>query len=444
MSPILDLQQRMMEKGRIRLGTKAPTSSGKSRPAKLDTFRLTSQDRAAIDAGADLWGGTVEPFEPGGWAVTTTTSAVDVILVPGEMGWSQWREMWGNKVCHRRCDGVRETISDGPCLCPADHVERAAAAAQGKACKDTTRLSVMLPDLPGLGLWRLETHGFYAATELAGTIALLSMLAPGTLVRGRLVAQQREVVRFDRDGKPRTNKFVVPVLDLPDVRLSELVAPDGGVGVSIEAPTRRGLTPVPVAELPEGPRPSIVEQIATVPDQPKRRSNAAAPLPATGLKPRKMSGGGDSPSPPVAVAAPGLPAPDPEAPSLSPEVEPVPDTAGDEVGSAPAGVPSAPGGQDSPPPLKAVNARAYGALYRKCRAIHAEHGAGDKETAGAQWDALAFAVSAGRSVHLGELSPDEATDFRARMIDVSEGRSRWAETDDPQFLGWTLTTVEAS
>lgn len=439
MSPILDLQQRMMEKGRIRLGTKAPTSSGKLRPAKLDTFRLTSQDRAAIDAGAELWGGTVEPFEPGGWAVTTTTAAVDVILVPGEMGWSQWREMWGNKVCHRRCDGVRETISDGPCLCPADPAERAAQAAQGKACKDTTRLSVMLPDLPGLGLWRLETHGFYAATELAGTIQLLSMLAPGTLVRGRLVAQQREVVRFDRDGKPRTNKFVVPVLDLPDVRLSELVAHDGGVGVSIEAPARRGLTPVPVAELPEGPRPSIVEQVASVPAEvPKRRANAAAPLPATGLKPHKMSGGGGSHVPPAAGASPGLPAPDPEAPTPSPVVEPVPVTAGDEVGSAPTGGPSAPGGDDSPPALKAVNARAFNALNRKCRAIHAEHGSGDKETAGAQWEALAFATSAGRTVHLGELTPDEATGFRARMVDVAEGRARWVETDDPQFLGWTM------
>lgn len=346
--PILDLQQRMMEKGRIRLGHKVSgtTRAGKAytRPAKLETFKLTSADRQAVDAAAALYGGQVEPFNDGEYGVVTDAVALNVILVPGEMGWSQWREMWGNKVCHRRCDGVRETISDGPCQCPADPAERAAQAANGRACKDTTRLSVMLPDLPGLGLWRLESHGFYAATELAGTIAILSMLAPGTLVRGRLLAEQREVVRLDAEGKPRTNKFVVPVLDLPDVRLSELVAPDGGVGVQIEAPARRGLSPVPVAELPEGPRPSIAEQVAAVPDKPKPRKNAAAPLPATGLSPRKSSGEVSGPVPP-AGASPAVPAPDPEAPGVTAPVE---SAASDgEVGSAPVGGAHAPGGKNA-------------------------------------------------------------------------------------------------
>lgn len=345
--PILDLQQRMMEKGRIRLGHKVTgvTKAGKSytRPAKLETFKITSQDQAWVQAAADLYGGQVEPFDAGGWQVVTDAVALNVILVPAEMGWSQWREMWGNKVCHRRCDGVRETISDGPCQCPADPAERAALATQGKACKDTTRLSVMLPDLPGLGLVRLESHGFYAATELAGTIQVITMLAPGTLVRGRLLAEQREVVRFDAEGKPRTNKFVVPVLDLPDVRLSELVAPDGGVGVQIEAPSRRGLSPVPVAELPEGPRPSIAEQVQALPAGPKPRRNAAEPLKSTGLSPRKSSGGGDA-RPPV-VASPGVPAPDREAPGVTAPVE---SAASDgEVGSAPAGGAHAPGGKNA-------------------------------------------------------------------------------------------------
>lgn len=349
--PILDLQQRMMEKGRIRLGHKVSgtTRAGKAytRPAKLETFKLTSADRQAVDAAAALYGGQVEPFNDGEYGVVTDAVALNVILVPGEMGWSQWREMWGNKVCHRRCDGVRETISDGPCQCPADPAERAAQAANGRACKDTTRLSVMLPDLPGLGLWRLESHGFYAATELAGTIAILSMLAPGTLVRGRLLAEQREVVRLDAEGKPRTNKFVVPVLDLPDVRLSELVAPDGGVGVQIEAPARRGLSPVPVAELPEGPRPSIAEQVAAVPDKPKPRKNAAAPLPATGLSPRKSSGEVSGPVPP-AGASPAVPAPDPEAPGVTAPVEPdAVVTAGVEVGSAPTGGVKSSGGKNA-------------------------------------------------------------------------------------------------
>lgn len=160
-------------------------------------------------------------------------------------------------------------------------------------------------------------------------------------------------------------------------------------------------------------------------------------------------------------------APDPEAPVAPPTVEPdAVVTAGVEVGTAPAGGPSTPGGEnvtggeggstsngdpasasasdsptpsgDAPTPLKTINKRGYEAINRKCRAIHAEHGDPDKDTAASQWEALAWACSGARTTHLGELTPDEASVFRTRMIDVSEGRAVWVESDDPQWLGWTL------
>ena len=457
--PILDLQQRMMEKGRIRLGHKVSgtTKAGKAytRPAKLETFKLTSADEATIHDAADLYGGQVEPFNAGEYGVVTDAVALNVILVPGEMGWSQWREMWGNKVCHRRCDGVRETISDGPCQCPADPAERAAQAAGGKACKDTTRLSVMLPDLPGLGLWRLESHGYYAATELAGTIAILSMLAPGTLVRGRLLAEQREVVRFDAEGQPRTNKFVVPVLDLPDVRLAELVAPDGGVGVQLEAPTRRGLTPVPVAELPEGPRPSIAEQVAAVPDKPKPRKNAAAPLPATGLRPRKSSGGGDAGLvPPAGGASPGEPAADRQVPSTPLEVEPVP--ARDEVGTAPPGGPPPPGGEvvtggqageagaAAPSAASGDTPEWFPRANKRARALARSVLSSDKPTAKAQWEALVWLQSGGTTTASKELEQTVHSELVRKLQDLSMGRGELVESDDPTRLGWDIQWKEVA
>lgn len=432
MSPIIDLQRRLAEVGRIRLGEQVTTRSGKKAPAKLTRFRFTSPSADLIDQAAGLYGGTPRDWQAPSGAqreVVTDTTTIPVLVPPGDMAFSQWLETWSGGGCRKRCDGRWDIQRDQACDCDPENRE----------CKPTTRVSLILPEMPGVGLWRVETHGHYAAVELGATVELLQSLAPGRLVPGRLRLDPRTVKRSGPDGKPQTRNFVVPVLDIEGT-MAALGTRETPAAVDAAPPV--GLTPVPAAVLEAAPAPSVAAQLEATKTAP-RRKNAAAEIPPTGLKPPKMSGGG-AVDPPSAVTSPGLPAPDPEAPSLSPEVEPVPDTAGDEVGSAPAGVPSAPGGQDSPPPLKAVNARAYGALNRKCRAIHAEHGAGDKETAGAQWDALAFAVSAGRSVHLGELSPDEATDFRARMIDVSEGRSRWAETDDPQFLGWTLTTVEAS
>lgn len=298
--PILDLQQRITERGRIRLGTKVDGTrrdgSTYTRPAKSRTFLISSHDRTVVETAAAEWAdtaGEIEAFDAG-FRVDTGRTELDVILPPEMMSFSQWREMWGNGYCARRCDGQRETISDGPCLCPADHEERRVLAAKGKACKDTTRLSVMLPDLPGFGLWRVESHGFYAATELAGAVQAVTHLAPNTLVRARLTAAAREVVRFDGDGNPKTHKFVVPTLDLPDVRLRELVAPDGGVGVQIQSPARQALTPVPQAALVETTGLSVAEQLSVTKGTP-RRKNAAAVLPPTGLRPGRESAGEEVP-----------------------------------------------------------------------------------------------------------------------------------------------------
>lgn len=152
----------------------------------------------------------------------------------------------------------------------------------------------MLPDLPGFGLWRVESHGFYAATELAGAVQAVTHLAPNTLVRARLTAAAREVVRFDGNGNPKTHKFVVPTLDLPDVRLRELMAPDGGVGVQIQSPARQALTPVPQAALVETTGLSVAEQLSVTKETP-RRKNAAAVLPPTGLRPGRESAGEEVP-----------------------------------------------------------------------------------------------------------------------------------------------------
>lgn len=178
--------------------------------------------------------------------------------------------------------------------------------------------------------------------------------------------------------------------------------------------------------------------------------------PAAARKPRKSSGGGDA-APPSAVASPGVPATDREAPPAG--VEPAASSGG-EVGTAPAGSTTAPGGRDATgggdvetaptapdpapaggPTLKDANPSGYSSLNRWCRA-RAKDWPDDLRQV--WWEALAWAVSAGRTTHLGELTPPEASDFRSRVDDHANGRARWVETDDPRFLGWTLTSEEAA
>src|SRR3990167_8671453 len=187
--PIVTLQRQMREIGRIRTGETVVTN-GKRRPAKLATFRLTSRSEDVIRAAAAVYGGVARPWGDQ-WEVITDTDRLDIVLRPGQPI-DQWDELWAGGGCVRRGNGEGDILADAPCgsapsvidgpngskrtipACPQDASERRDVAAAGMACKPTTRLSVILPSIPDLGAWRLESHGYYAAVELAGTVDVLA------------------------------------------------------------------------------------------------------------------------------------------------------------------------------------------------------------------------------------------------------------------------------
>lgn len=219
--PLLDLQRQLRRLGKLRMGDTVETSGGKTRPAKLDTWRITSPSRPIVDELARIHGGEVEAWaSPDGpqWEVVTNTDTLDVVVPPGDYALSQWNEQWSVGGCQRRCDGYTETLTGLACMCPADGAERRALAAKGEACKPTTRLIVIVPEAPDLGAFLLETHGFYAAVELAGTFDVLRMTAaPGAMIRARLRIDQRHRIV---DGQ--TIRWAVPVLETPGLGFSSL------------------------------------------------------------------------------------------------------------------------------------------------------------------------------------------------------------------------------
>lgn len=238
--PIRTIQRRHAELGRIRLGQKVATARGGTRPDKLDRFRFTSPNERHVRALAELYGGDPREWDNGGrteWEVITTAQAIPVVVVRG--GLSQWLETWTGGGCVHRCDGYTNVLSGEPCdENDRDHIN----------AKPTTRLSVMLPQLEAIGVWRLESHGWNAAAELPGVSELAQMV--GELVPATLVLHERKAIK---DGK--TSRFVVPGLDL-HVTSSRLV--------EIANATANG-TPVP--QIGNGGAPVGAQQIeAPAPD----------------------------------------------------------------------------------------------------------------------------------------------------------------------------------
>lgn len=293
---IVDLQRRLREIGRIRIGEKVETSSGKSRPAKIDTFRLTSRDQRVIEAASDVWGGDVTMWDdaPDGpqWQVYLATKEIPVVVPPGDMSFSQAYEQWTAGGCKVRCDGRWDHQGDTACHCDPT----------ARACDIHSRLSLILPDVPGLGMWRLDTQSYYAAVELGGVVDLCAaQSAQGVMLPARLRLEQRSVKRV-ANGKTQTRKFAIPVLDLDIHPLAlssgaNAVTGEIGSGVAGELETPRVLTPVPPPDASLAP--TVAEQMAAIETSTRaERSNAAEPIPATGLKPRTAAQAARAPVPP--------------------------------------------------------------------------------------------------------------------------------------------------
>jgi hypothetical protein len=211
---IKTLQSRLTQVGVIRLGQQLVSQKGKKYPAKLETLRFTSPSKPLIDAVAAAYGGQVKVWQaPTGpqWEVITAAKEIPVLVPPQRIDPNM--ELWGNGFRSRMCDGETESIRNAPCLC-----EAARTAGQQMTpmttCKPTTRMSLMLAEIPSLGTWKLEAHGWNAAAELP-TLAASIESAPQP-IPARLEVQVREKKSFD-PSKPQKDQveskvFMVPVL----------------------------------------------------------------------------------------------------------------------------------------------------------------------------------------------------------------------------------------
>lgn len=297
------LIQRPLELGRIRMGEKSQAGH----PVRLKTFRLTSVSKSLLEAAAVKYGGTVRPWpeapDEGFWQLVTGAAELNV-LIPASFGViSQSLELWKGGTCERRCDEKTESISGKPCLCAAEGFTGAE-----RPCELMTRLRVMMPDLPGLGVWRLDTSGFQAATTLPSTISLLTRLTPGQWVPAVLRAEQRSKKERQPDGKVQTHRFVVPVLDLPN-------------GVTIGAIVGGAVADPPELGEGEKPKPLTAEERVAAKRAELESAGGAQDGRTTETSGEGKSEGAQSATPSGGTSEPALPLPRGACPSTSPRGE---------------------------------------------------------------------------------------------------------------------------
>jgi hypothetical protein len=215
--PIIDLQMRMRQLGEIRIGHAVKTGrtsekTGKEilRPAKLNAFRFTSSSREILTSVATLYGGEVQPWTPANGGPTEfevySKAARLPVLIPPRDAVSQWYEHYSGSKCVRRCDGQTEHKSDKPCMCNPEK----------RTCKMTTRVNIMLRDVPALGQWLLISKGYYAGVTLPPAAELLAQV--GGYVAGWLGMEEKLVVLDEGPAR-----FMIPTLDV-EITPAELMA----------------------------------------------------------------------------------------------------------------------------------------------------------------------------------------------------------------------------
>jgi len=209
---MLDVVRRHRVIWKLRCGDRGP----RGEPRRLDgQLRVTSETPDVVDAFTAVYGGERKPWGDA-WEAYLPTDHLPVLLLPGQSITQSW-ERWDSGGCLRRCDGAYDSVSDGPCQCPP----MPGRMTDRDACRPTTRLSILCPDVAVLGAGMLTTHGLIAAETLPQAVAIVE----GALAAGQVVpATLRMVTHRGR----RT--YVVPQLEIVGMRLAELVSADSADG----------------------------------------------------------------------------------------------------------------------------------------------------------------------------------------------------------------------
>ncbi|WP_067935720.1 recombination directionality factor [Alicyclobacillus kakegawensis] len=231
--------QRIPRVGKIHLGVRKTNDNGKDYPTAVDYFVVkpdASTSKAAAKAFHDVYGD--KPKE-----ITIAFPSNDP-----EQFFPQWLSSYrgGNGRYELYCQGDGEVArrSDGEggkvqiqCLyrdCPIY---------QAGKCKELGRLQFFLPDVPGIGVWQIDTTSFHTTVNLNGSIQMIRALTGGRIA---MIPLKLRIVPkvVNPDGKSKT--VYVLTLGIDDLRLTDFLKQ-----TPLLAASTPNVEPIPENELPE-------------------------------------------------------------------------------------------------------------------------------------------------------------------------------------------------
>jgi hypothetical protein len=224
--PLDQLQGTMPRIGKLSAGyMESKTVNGRvvTYPAKSRTLVFRSSSPEILRAAAQIVRGTVSkspnPRAEGSvWRLVSEATDLEVLIASDDRRDAPARyEAWGASGKIRECDGhtcrfmidpkTGERRENVPCWCVAQGLQ----AEDGDACRITTRLNLFVPafvDIPGIGVWQLESRGRTTYQDLKGLRDLFQrMRLPGAM--GAPVTLRIEIVRRRNPGSGDPQEFPV-------------------------------------------------------------------------------------------------------------------------------------------------------------------------------------------------------------------------------------------
>jgi hypothetical protein len=156
-------------------------------------------------------------------------------------------ELWDGPKRLRKCDGIIESVSGKPCMCPRaqdpddpasvqrarDERKKLAGLQHPQACKPRTLINVSIQELPGLtGVWRLSTGSENAAVETSGAGDVMVMARQGgAYLPALLYIQWRQRAE---DGSPYPVPMLQIKMSLEDLARGQLPAGPAGLVAQLQ------------------------------------------------------------------------------------------------------------------------------------------------------------------------------------------------------------------